>query len=131
MDYSAEHTRSLFRDVDFIRHAPNTPNNVEELIDRIRKARLDGVAVVDEEYEVALIGIAVPVRNCRGRIVAALNVSAPKFRLGQQLHIASREISAGAAQLSSDLGAGSSIAPVTTDQSHAPGPNRYGCDAAS
>lgn len=106
MDRSADQIRSLFSGVDFVRHAPCTPADVEELIERISTARVDGgVAVSDEEYEAALIGIAAPVRDAAGRIVAALNISGPKFRLGAHLDVARHGVLAHAQELSAQLGA--------------------------
>jgi IclR family transcriptional regulator, KDG regulon repressor len=44
------------------------------------------------------------VRDFRGRIVAALNVSAPRFRLGRRLDAAGREVGRAADELSAGLG---------------------------
>jgi IclR family transcriptional regulator, KDG regulon repressor len=38
--------------------------------------------VIDEEFEPGLVGAAAPVRDLRGRVCAAISLSAPKFRLG-------------------------------------------------
>ena len=46
----------------------------------IRDAAAQGFAVVDEELEIGLRSIAVPVRNRAGRIVAAINVSTQSRR---------------------------------------------------
>lgn len=105
MDHSPEQIQTLFHDVELVRHAPRSPRSVEDMIKRIKKARLDGVAVVDEEYEAALTGVAAPIRDARGRIIAALNVSGPKFRLGADINVACKAVVAAAAELSSVLGA--------------------------
>ncbi len=47
----------------------------------IAQARIDGHAVVDEELEIGLRSIAVPVRDRSGRIVAAINVSTQSGRM--------------------------------------------------
>jgi IclR family pca regulon transcriptional regulator len=46
----------------------------------IAKVRTDGYALVDQELELGLRSIAAPIRNSRGRIIAALNVSAHASR---------------------------------------------------
>jgi IclR family pca regulon transcriptional regulator len=46
----------------------------------IDKARTDGFAIVDEELELGLRSIAVPIRNRAGDIVAAVNVSTQSAR---------------------------------------------------
>lgn len=50
------------------------------LIAAIRQARADGFAIVDEELELGLRSIAVPIRDLSGRIVAAINVSTQSAR---------------------------------------------------
>jgi DNA-binding IclR family transcriptional regulator len=71
---------------------------------RIRDARTRGFALVDEEFEPGLVAVGAPVRDFRGRIVAAVNVSAPKFRFGARLEQAGEEVRAVADDLSRSLG---------------------------
>jgi DNA-binding IclR family transcriptional regulator len=59
---------------------------------------------VDEEFEPGLVGIAAPVFDFDGRVVAALNVSGPKFRSGTALAAAGPRLVEVAAELSSALG---------------------------
>jgi DNA-binding IclR family transcriptional regulator len=84
---------------------PNAPADVSELERRIQRARQVGYAVADEESEPGLVAIAAPVRDFTGRVVAAVNVSAPKFRLGTRLRATGERVRATAAQLSDALGA--------------------------
>lgn len=67
-------------------------------------ARELGYAVVDGKFEPGLVGAAAPVRDFRGRIVAALNVSGPKFRLGEHLEVAGTKVKRAADEVSSRLG---------------------------
>lgn len=63
------------------RHAPATIVDRAELdreLDRLRKRDL---GVDDEEYMAGLVAIAVPVRDRRGRIAAAIAVHAPTARM--------------------------------------------------
>jgi len=66
-------------------------------------ARLQ-VAAVDEEFEPGLVGVSAPVRDFRGAVIAAINVSAPKGRLGGHLDEAGRRTLAVARELSAKLG---------------------------
>ncbi|MEO5758664.1 MAG: IclR family transcriptional regulator C-terminal domain-containing protein [Mesorhizobium sp.] len=50
------------------------------LADAIGKARTDGFAIVDEELELGLRSIAVPIRDRSGSMVAAINVSTQSAR---------------------------------------------------
>ena len=73
--------------------------------ERIAAARELGYAIVREEFEPGLVAAAAPVRDSGGRIVAAVNVSAPAFRFGERLEEAAAAVVAAAAELSADLGA--------------------------
>jgi IclR family pca regulon transcriptional regulator len=55
---------------------PKTPITRTEIIERVNGARRDGYAVTDEELEIGLRSIAVPVMDSRRRIAAAMSVSA-------------------------------------------------------
>ena len=50
----------------------------------IEQTRQRGYALVDQELEVALRSIAVPVRNASGAVVAAMNASTHAARVGRR-----------------------------------------------
>ena len=77
-----------------------------DLYRRVVRARELGYAVVDGEFEPGLVGAAAPVRDFRDRIVAAINVSGPKFRLGDRLDAAGAEVRQAAQELSRGLQGG-------------------------
>jgi IclR family pca regulon transcriptional regulator len=52
----------------------------DDLHAAITQARADGYALVDQELELGLRSIAAPIRDSRGRVIAALNVSAHASR---------------------------------------------------
>jgi DNA-binding IclR family transcriptional regulator len=74
-----------------------------EASDAIERARDQGYAIVREEFEAGLVAAAVPIRDAGGRIVAALNVSAPAFRFDDRLEEAARYLVEAAATLSGML----------------------------
>jgi len=65
----------------------------------IASARARGYALVREEFEPGLVAAAAPIRSS-GRIVAALNVSAPGFRFDERLDEAGERLVAAARGLS-------------------------------
>lgn len=94
----------LFAGTEFGVGGPNAPRDVDELYERILVARQAGYAIVDEEFEPGLVAASAPVRGFRGDVVAALNVSGPKFRLGGRLAFAGLAVQAAAHELSVQLG---------------------------
>jgi IclR family KDG regulon transcriptional repressor len=71
--------------VEFARRASKTPRSATEVAARIELTRQRGYAVADEDFEDGLIGIAAPVRDGRGLVTAAVNVSGPTFRLSPHI----------------------------------------------
>ena len=67
-------------------NTPHTKTDPEDLIAELRRVRDQGYALIDQELELGLCSIAVPLENDRGRIVAALNIGAPAA------HIAAAEM---------------------------------------
>ncbi len=55
-----------------------SPERIREILDGVRE---NGYAIVEEELEVGLRSIAVPVRGASGNVVAALNVGAQATRV--------------------------------------------------
>lgn len=104
IDFERDELARLFAGVKFHVGGPNAPRDVDELFERIVAARRMGYAVVDEEFEPGLVAASAPVRGFRGDVVAALNVSGPKFRLGSRLPFAGQAVKAAADDLSRQLG---------------------------
>ena len=73
--------------------------------DAIARARDDGFAIVREEFEPGLVSVAAPVRDAAGRVIAAVNVSAPSFRFDDRLEDAAPVVAAAAAAIGAELGA--------------------------
>ncbi|MDI3389836.1 IclR family transcriptional regulator [Streptomyces sp. B-S-A8] len=80
--------------------ASRAPRDADDLIARVGQARKTGYALVDEEFEAGLVAAAAPVRDFRGRVIAAVNVSAPAHRMSRDLDRAGRLTQAAADQLS-------------------------------
>ena len=66
------------------RRTPKSIINLQELAVRIGEASRDGFAIVDEELEIGLRSIAVPMRDRMGRIIAAINVSTQSVRFSTE-----------------------------------------------
>ncbi len=76
-----EQLESYLRDVVLTPHTTRTVTSVEKLRGLLRSTRRNGFALCDQEYEVGLRSIAVPVFGPTGRVVATLNLSGNAPRL--------------------------------------------------
>ena len=65
--------RRLVFAADLTPRTPRSLTDPEEILAAISRARRDGFALVDQEIEIGLRSLAVPVLDGRGRTVAALN----------------------------------------------------------
>lgn len=63
---------------------PNTIGTVDGLLDDLATVRERGWASVTEELEVGLNAVAAPVRDANSQVIAALSVSGPSYRLGEE-----------------------------------------------
>jgi IclR family transcriptional regulator, KDG regulon repressor len=104
LDHDEARVAALFPGRRLPAFGPQSPRSVAELWRGIEAARDVGFALSDEEYEAGLVSVAAPVRDFRGRIVAALNVSGPKFRSGPALAAGGVIVRDAADELSRRLG---------------------------
>jgi IclR family KDG regulon transcriptional repressor len=104
IDLERDELERLFAGVEFGGGGPNAPRDVAELFARILLARRQGYITVEEEFEAGLVAASAPIRDFRGEVVAALNVSGPSFRLGSRLAAAGQAVRIAADELSGHLG---------------------------
>jgi hypothetical protein len=85
---------------------PKTVTNKTVLAEIIRRIRADGFALTDEELELGLRSIAVPIRTRQNRIVAAINVGVHAARVlaTEMVHRFLPQLSESAQSLSQLLG---------------------------
>ena len=104
-DHDRAELDKLLAVTGLVRPGPNAPRSAAELWRRLERARALGYAAVEDEAEAGLVAVAAPVRDFGRRVVAAVNVSGPRFRLGARLERAGAAVAAGADELSAALGA--------------------------
>lgn len=71
-----EEARQILERTAIRAFTPFTRTDPDELLGELARVRAQGYAVIDQELELGLCSIAVPLIGERGRIVAALNVGA-------------------------------------------------------
>lgn len=77
----------------------------DSLLEELQRIRERGYATLDEELERGVVGASAPIVDFSGRIIAAINVSAPKERIGGQLDKLGTYVAHAAQELSQHLGA--------------------------
>jgi IclR family pca regulon transcriptional regulator len=70
--------------VKFTRYTERTVSTTEDLLEVLAEVRRNGYAIVDQELELGLRSMAVPIRNLDGQVVAAINVGAHAQRVSLQ-----------------------------------------------
>ena len=99
--FSAGISERQFKNYTFVRYTANTITDQPTLLAELRKVREQGYALDNEEQEIGLTCVGVPILNKRGEAVAAMSISGPTQRLQnhdvalivQQLKQTSAEIS--------------------------------------
>ena len=92
------------------RHTAHTIVDRDKFFEHVRTVAVQGFALDIEECEPGMTCAAVPVYDSQGQVVAALSVSGPAFRLGEQVLLETIVPSAihAAERLSRNLGYGAS-----------------------
>ena len=83
---------------------PNSPRNLDELLERLRVERRQGYAIASEEVEAGLTSVSVPVRNRQGHLLAVLNVSGPTPRMIDRVDATARLLISASAAITRALG---------------------------
>jgi IclR family pca regulon transcriptional regulator len=73
--------RRMLEQTPRLEYTATTVTDIDALADLIRQVREDGYAIVDQELEVGLRSIAVPVIDKRGNTLAALNIGTHAARV--------------------------------------------------
>ncbi len=80
-----EEFESYLARIEFEHFTDKTVPNAEKLRQVLRQVRRNGFSIVDQELELGLRSMAVPIQNPSGRVVAALNVGAHAQRVSIQV----------------------------------------------
>lgn len=93
------------RALDWKAFTPNTITSEPRLREELQRVAANGVAVDDAEFNVELRCLAAPVRNYTARVIAAVGISGPVWRVTPaEMDRLSARVSETARALSADLG---------------------------
>jgi len=83
----------------------NTLTTPAQLREGLRLVREQGYAIDNEEFEEGLECIGAPIRDYSGKVVAAISIAGPAFRITEdKLPVLARSVIEAAKELSDDLG---------------------------
>lgn len=74
--------RAVLAAAPLVARTPRTQTDIDALMDALATIRRDGYALIDQEVELGLRSIAVPLFSARGAVVAALNVGVAAGQAG-------------------------------------------------
>ncbi|HLV28611.1 MAG TPA: IclR family transcriptional regulator C-terminal domain-containing protein [Burkholderiaceae bacterium] len=69
------------RATELVARTPNTITDPDRLLEELRRIRQQGWALINEELEIGLISVAVPIRGRNGKVLAAMNVGLHASRM--------------------------------------------------
>lgn len=101
-EMTREEIDNLYGDTELKKFTANTITSLDDLMLELEKIKKQGYSIDDEEFVPGLTCIAMPVRNYRNEVVAAVSVSGPSIRLSfhkimdikKGLDIATKELAA-------------------------------------
>lgn len=103
VDWDDAEIEELFAGTSFESLGPRTVGTPRELVEKIKEGRERGYMVVDEEFEPGLISVAVSIRDGGGAVVAALNVSAPRYRFTERIEEAAAQLRGAGAEITARI----------------------------
>jgi hypothetical protein len=120
-DHDRAELELAFAGADLRPQGPASATDLDDLAARIEQGRNQGFAHCEGEFEEGLTSIAAPVRDGGGAIVAAVNVSAPAFRVSGRIDEIVAAVCAAASDVSQALAARGGEAAAATASTMRPG----------
>ncbi|TAL15797.1 IclR family transcriptional regulator [bacterium] len=79
-----EEAKGLIAKIEFETFTPHTIKNADELAVELEKIRKQGYALSEQEYHDGIRGVAAPVYDHLGNVVAAVSITGPVYRFGEE-----------------------------------------------
>jgi DNA-binding IclR family transcriptional regulator len=84
-DFSDEVLDHFLRGKNLMKRTENTITDPIQLKEHLKSVKKQGFAIDDEENEKGIRCVAAPIRNGAGKVVAAISISGPAFRVTKKL----------------------------------------------
>ncbi len=89
-DMSDVRLKAFLSGCKYERRTANTITNATDFMSHIKDVRSQGYAINDQESELGMRGIALPIKNKHGEACAAMSLSGPTMRLSMEKLLATR-----------------------------------------
>lgn len=76
-----DQARTLLEQCPRTKNTPHTMTETDEIMAELQRVRGQGYAVINQELELGLCSLAVPLHDAKGRVVAAVNIGAPAAQI--------------------------------------------------
>ncbi len=80
-----EELEAYLREKGLPLHTKYTITDPEILKKALLIIKRDGIAINKEELELGMMGVAAPIKNARGKVIAAISVVGPSTRFNDQM----------------------------------------------
>ena len=80
-----EELEAYLREKGLPRHTKYTITDPDRLKEELLIVKRDGIAINKEELELGMVGVAAPIRNAEGKVIAAISVVGPSTRFNDQM----------------------------------------------
>lgn len=101
-----EEVVDLLKDEHYHSYTKNSAKSIEELFDKLREVRNQGLSMDNEEFVNELISFGAPIFDYHNKPIAAISVSFPKYRYEENVHYSlySKMVMETAVNISRQLG---------------------------
>ncbi len=89
-DMDDNRLKTFLRGCKYERHTANTITNAADFMTHIATVRTQGFTINDQESDLGMRGIAVPIKNKHGQACTAISLSGPTMRLGMEKLLSTR-----------------------------------------
>ncbi|MGQ9647917.1 MAG: IclR family transcriptional regulator [Thermodesulfobacteriota bacterium] len=101
---SEDELKKLIDELVLEPYTDNTITDKNILYEKLMQYKAQGYSIDDEEIETGLFCIAAPIYDVSGKVVAAISLSAPKYRISDRLDALIPEVKRVALKISNTLG---------------------------
>jgi DNA-binding IclR family transcriptional regulator len=83
--FPEEELDKIIKGRELVKFTKNTITDLDRLKIALKKVRENGFAIDNEEFEIGLTCVGVPIKDFTGKVVAAISISGPTLRMNKDM----------------------------------------------